>query len=74
MSRIVVVAVAASLTYQYALQGSLKEIGLLATIAATAAVAQEALATDRPYAGAGLVAVCFIEHPALPSRRMKLNA
>ena len=52
------VAVGANLTYQYALQGSVKEIGLLATIAATAAVAQEALRSERPYAGAGVVAVC----------------
>jgi len=55
---IAVAAVAASLTYQYALQGSVKEIGLLATIAATAAVASEALRSDRPYAAAGVVAVC----------------
>jgi hypothetical protein len=51
------VAVGASLTYQYALQGGIKEIGLLASICALAALARAAVAIARPYAGAVLVAV-----------------
>jgi hypothetical protein len=51
------VAISANLTYQYALQGGIKEIGLLATICATAALAREAIALARPYAGAALVAI-----------------
>ena len=50
-------AIAANLTYQYALQGGIKEIGLLATLCATVALAREAIALDRPYTGAVLVAV-----------------
>jgi hypothetical protein len=50
-------AVSANLTYQYALQGGVKEIGLLATLSATAALAREATIVDRPYAGAALVSV-----------------
>ena len=52
-----VVAAAANLTYQYALQGGIKEIGLLATLCATAALAREAVTLARAYAGAALVAV-----------------
>jgi hypothetical protein len=51
------VAVAANLTYQYALQGGIKEIGLLATFTATAALASAAASWERPYAGAALVAI-----------------
>jgi hypothetical protein len=51
------VAVSANLTYQYALQGGIKEIGLLATLCAVAALASEALTLRRAYAGAALVAV-----------------
>jgi hypothetical protein len=51
------VAVSANLTYQYALQGGIKEIGLLATLCATAALAREAIALERPYRGAALVAI-----------------
>jgi hypothetical protein len=51
------VAMSANLTYQYALQGGIKEIGLLAMVCATAALADAAIAMDRPYAGAALVAV-----------------
>jgi hypothetical protein len=51
------VAVAANLTFQYALQGGIKEIGLLATLCATAALAREAMSLTRPYAAAVLVAV-----------------
>jgi hypothetical protein len=50
------VAIAASLTYQYALQGGIKEIGLLATLCTTAALARAAIRSARPYAGAALVA------------------
>jgi hypothetical protein len=50
-------AVSANLTYQYALQGGVKEIGLLATLSATAAFAREATVVERPYAGAALVSV-----------------
>jgi hypothetical protein len=39
------VAVAANLTYQYALQGGIKEIGLLATVCAAAALAHAALSS-----------------------------
>lgn len=51
------VAISANLTYQYALQGGIKEIGLLATLCATVALAREAISLGRPYAGAALVAV-----------------
>ncbi len=51
------IAVSANLTYQYALQGGIKEIGLLATVCATIALARAALSLERPYAGAALVAV-----------------
>ncbi|HEX3691790.1 MAG TPA: hypothetical protein VHU13_00455 [Solirubrobacteraceae bacterium] len=51
------VAISANLTYQYALQGGIKEIGLVATLCATAALAREAISLGRPYAGAALVAV-----------------
>jgi hypothetical protein len=51
------VAMAANLTYQYALQGNIKEIGLLATLCAGVAVGREALELARPYAGAILMAV-----------------
>jgi hypothetical protein len=51
------VALAANLTYQYALQGNIKEIGLLATLCAGLAVGREAIALARPYAGAVLMAV-----------------
>jgi hypothetical protein len=51
------VAIAANLTYQYALQGGIKEIALLATLCAAAALAQEAIVLRRPYAGGALVAV-----------------
>jgi hypothetical protein len=50
------IAVAANLTFQYALQGGIKEIGLLATLCATVAFALEAISRARPYAGAALVA------------------
>jgi hypothetical protein len=50
-------AIAANLTYQYALQGGLKEIGLLATLCAAVALAREAISLERPYVGAVLVAV-----------------
>ncbi|HZL48544.1 MAG TPA: hypothetical protein VFC30_05970 [Solirubrobacteraceae bacterium] len=51
------VAISANLTYQYALQGGIKEIGLLATLCAAAALARAAILLDRPYAGAVLIAV-----------------
>ena len=50
-------AISANLTYQYALQGGIKEIGLLATLCAAAAVGREAISLARPYAGAVLMAV-----------------
>jgi hypothetical protein len=52
-------AISANLTYQYALQGGIKEIGLLATLCATVALAREAYVARpaRPYAGVVLVAV-----------------
>jgi hypothetical protein len=50
-------ALAANLTYQYALQGNIKELGLLATLCAGIAVGAEAIALARPYAGAVLMAV-----------------
>jgi hypothetical protein len=57
------VALAANLTYQYALQGGVKEIGLLATVCAAAALAHAAVSSSEseapigPYAGAVLLAV-----------------
>jgi hypothetical protein len=50
-------AIAANLTYQYALQGDIKEIGLMATLCAGVAIAREAIALERPYPGAVLMAV-----------------
>ncbi len=50
-------AMAANLTYQYALQGDVKEIGLLATVCAGLALGREAISLARPYAGAVLMAV-----------------
>ncbi|MEA2201801.1 MAG: hypothetical protein QOI89_2397 [Solirubrobacteraceae bacterium] len=54
---VALLAISANLTYQYALQGGIKEIGLLATLCAIAALAREAIDVGRPYAGAVLVAV-----------------
>ncbi len=51
------VAMAANLTYQYALQGGIKEIGLLAVVCAAFALACAALTLGRPYMGAALLAV-----------------
>ncbi len=50
-------AIAANLTYQYALQGGIKEIGLLATVCAGVALGREAVSLARPYVGAVLMAV-----------------
>ncbi len=50
-------AICANLTYQYALQGAVKEVGLLATVCAAVALACAAISMQRPYAGAALVAV-----------------
>jgi hypothetical protein len=50
-------AIAANLTYQYALQGNIKEIGLLATLCAGVALGREAISLARPYAGAVMMAV-----------------
>jgi hypothetical protein len=50
-------ALAGNLTYQYALQGGIKEIGLLATLCAAVALAREAISIARPYVGATLLAV-----------------
>jgi hypothetical protein len=51
------VAISANLTYQYGLQGGIKEIGLLASVCAAVALAREAIYVGRPYAGTMLVAV-----------------
>jgi hypothetical protein len=51
------VAMAANLTYQYALQGNIKEIGLLAILCAGVALGREAIELGRAYAGAALMAV-----------------
>ncbi len=50
-------AICANLTYQYALQGGIKEIGLLSTVCAAVALAAAAISLGRPYAGGALVAV-----------------
>jgi len=54
------VAIGANLTYQYALQGAVKEIALLATVCALAALIREAMQSEqlraRPYASGALVA------------------
>jgi hypothetical protein len=50
-------AIAANLTYQYALQGNIKEIGLLATLCAGLALGRAAIELERPYVGAVLMAV-----------------
>src|SRR5580693_2537394 len=52
-----IAAMAANLTYQYALQGNIKELGLLATLCAGVALGREAIDLRRPYAGAALMAV-----------------
>src|SRR5207245_9732305 len=44
-------------TSLYAPQGGIKEVGLLATLCATVALAREAITLGRPYVGAALVAV-----------------
>jgi hypothetical protein len=50
-------AIAANLTYQFALQGDIKEIGLLAILCAGVALGREAISLARPYAGALLMAI-----------------
>ncbi len=50
-------AMAANLTYQYALQGNIKEIGLLAILCVGVALGREAIELGRPYAGAALMAL-----------------
>ncbi len=50
-------AFAANLTYQYAFQGGIKEIGLLATIAAAVALGREAVGMDRRYRAAAMLAI-----------------
>ncbi|HEV7943574.1 MAG TPA: hypothetical protein VGP17_12330 [Solirubrobacteraceae bacterium] len=50
-------AMAANLTYQYALQGNIKEIGLAATICIMLALAAEAMRISKPYTGAVLIAI-----------------
>jgi hypothetical protein len=52
------VAMAANLTYQYALQGNIKEIAMIATLATAVAVAREALGDRRPVAGMACLGVC----------------
>ncbi len=54
---IAIAAICANLTYQYALQGAIKEIGLLAAILGLVALTCAAISLRRPYAGAALVAV-----------------
>jgi hypothetical protein len=50
-------ALAANLTYQYALQGGIKEIGLVAALCAAAALANAAIGLAKPYVGGALIAV-----------------
>jgi hypothetical protein len=52
-------AVAANLTYAYGLQGNLKEIALIATLATSVAVAAELLRSTRPVAGGIAFALCL---------------
>ncbi len=54
---VALVALSANLTYQYALQGGIKEIGLIATLCAIVAIACEGFILMRPYVGATLVSV-----------------
>jgi hypothetical protein len=54
---VALVAISANLTYQYALQGGIKEIGLLATLCAAVALGREAISQTRPYTGAVLMAL-----------------
>lgn len=51
------IALAANLTYQYALQGGIKEIGLLATVCAAVVLGREVIELARPYVGAVLIAI-----------------
>jgi hypothetical protein len=50
-------AVAANLVYHYALQGNIKEIAMLATLAAAVALAREAIGHPRPVAAVACLAV-----------------
>lgn len=50
-------AMAANLTYQYALQGNIKEIGLAVTVCIMLALAAEAIRISKPYTGAALIAI-----------------
>jgi hypothetical protein len=50
-------AMAANLTYQYAMQGNIKEIGLLAILCVGVALGREAIELGRAYTGAVLMAV-----------------
>jgi hypothetical protein len=50
-------AMSANLTYQYALQGGIKEIGLLATVCVAVALARETITLGRRYASAALLGV-----------------
>src|ERR1700735_5666665 len=59
------VAIAANLTYQYALQGNIKEIGLLAILCVGVALGREAIELGRAYTGAVLMAV--VAAPAMCS-------
>jgi hypothetical protein len=52
-------AVAANLSYQYALQGSIKEIAMLCTLAVSAAVARELLTTRREVGTAVALGLCL---------------
>jgi hypothetical protein len=54
---VALVALSANLTYQYALQGGIKELGLIASLCAVVAIACESFVLMRPYVGATLVAV-----------------
>lgn len=50
-------AVAANLTYHYALQGNVKEIAAFAALATTAALGREALTSDRPVRAVASIAL-----------------
>lgn len=50
-------AVSANLTYQYAMQGNIKEIGMMATLCVAIAAARAAVATRRPLPGAVILAI-----------------
>lgn len=60
-----VAALGANLAYHYALQGNAKEVAVLASLPIAAAVAREALTSDRAVGGVAVAALCLAGSIAL---------